>query len=181
MKKRLNGPILLCALLAFAIFVVVACAAHYWSTGVFVTAQIALLYAALGAVGGLAILFRRVLLALFFYVGCGLGWLAGRAVAGLEGDFAPTAGLICTIFLIALFGLVGLYLEWRGFRRRRRKEKARREQQQLEEAERERKLLEEQQTKTAAPATTTAPATPAAPTDPISLTLGDDTPTSTKQ
>lgn len=159
MKKYLNGPTLLCTLLAFAIFVVVACAAHYLVYGVFVTAQIALLYVALGALGALGLLFRRILFSLFFYVGCALGWVVGRSVGALEGGFAPTAGLICTFFLIAAFTAIGLYLEWKGFQRRRKKDSARREQQQKEDAERERKLLEAQQTKAAS----APPSQPSAP------------------
>lgn len=41
MKKYFSGPALLCALLAFLLFVVAACAAYYWTAGVFVTARLA--------------------------------------------------------------------------------------------------------------------------------------------
>lgn len=47
MKKYFSGPALLCALLAFLLFVVAACAAYYWTAGVFVTARLALLYVVL--------------------------------------------------------------------------------------------------------------------------------------
>ena len=43
MKKYFSGPALLCALLAFLLFVVAACATYYWTAGVFVTARLALL------------------------------------------------------------------------------------------------------------------------------------------
>lgn len=152
MKKYFNGPALLSALLALALFVAAAGAARYWDTGVFMGAQEALVYVILGAAGALALLLRRVLLAFLFYVGCGLGWLAGRYIGSLNGDFAPTAGLIATFFLIALFTLLGLSLEWSLFRRRRKKAKSRRERQQQEDEERERKLIQEQEAKAASAA-----------------------------
>lgn len=74
MKKYFSGPALLCALLAFLLFVVAACATYYWTAGVFVTARLALLYVVLGAAGALALLLRRVWFAFFFYIGCALGW-----------------------------------------------------------------------------------------------------------
>lgn len=151
-KKYFNGPSLLCALLVFVLFVVAACSAHYWTAGVFVSAQAALLYVALAAVGALALLIRRVWFALFFYAGCVLGWASGRFVGSLEGEFAPTAGLICTFFLMAVFAAIGIALEWKRFRYRRRKERARREQQQREDLERERRVMAGQAAKAAAQA-----------------------------
>lgn len=150
MKKYFSGPALLCALLAFLLFVVAACATYYWTAGVFVTARLALLYVVLGAAGALALLLRRVWFAFFFYIGCALGWAAGQFVGALEGDFAPTAGLICTFFLMAVFAFIGAWLEWKRFRHRRRKEKDRRERQQQEDEARERALLAQQQAKAAA-------------------------------
>lgn len=150
MKKYFSGPALLCALFAFLLFVVAACAAHYWTAGVFVTAQLALLYVILGAVGALALFLRRVWFALFFYIGCALGWAAGWFVGALEGDFAPTAGLICTYFLMAVFAIIGAWLECKHIRRRRQRERDRRERQRQEDEARERDLLLQQQAKAAA-------------------------------
>lgn len=151
MKKYLNGPSLICALVAFTLFMVASCTAYYWTAGVFVTAQIAILYVVLGALGALALLLRRVWFSFFFYIGCLLGWASGRFVGGLEGEFAPTAGLICTFFLIAVCAAIGVALEWKRFQFRRRKDKAHREQQRQEDEERERRLLDKQAAK-AAPA-----------------------------
>lgn len=147
MKKYLNGPSLLSALLSFILFVAAAGAAHYWANGVFMSARVALVYVILGAVGALALLLRRIWLALFFYAGCVLGWLAGRYIGSLNGEFAPTAGLIATFFLIGVFTLLGLGLEWKFFQHHRKKVKARRERQQQEDAEREQQLLQEQAAK----------------------------------
>ena len=77
-------------------------------------------------------------------LGCGLGWGAGWFVSGLKGDFAPTAGTICTFFLIGLFALLGIIAQWQAMkkklaRRREEKERARAEA----EAERLRLELEE--------------------------------------
>lgn len=149
MKKYLNGPSLVSALLAFILFVVASGAAHYWTTGVFMSAQVALVYVIFGTAGALALLLHRVWLALFFYAGCVLGWLTGHYIGSLNGDFAPTAGLISTFFLIGVFTLLGVGLEWKLFQRRRKKAKVRRERQQQEDAERERRLLEEQAAKAA--------------------------------
>lgn len=146
-KKSFRSATLLTGVVAFLVFLVAACAAYYMTAGVFVTAQIAAVYAVLGALGALALLFRRKLFALFFYVGCVLGWLSGNFVSGLEGDFAPTAGLICTFGLILLFAVLGSVLEWKAFRRRRRKEQARLERQQKEDAAREEQLIAQQATK----------------------------------
>lgn len=146
-QKSFSSATLLTGVAAFIVFLVAACAAYYMTAGVFVTAQIAAVYAVLGALGALALLFRRKLFALFFYVGCVLGWLSGHFVGGLEGDFAPTAGLICTFGLILLFAVLGSVLEWKAFRRRRRKEQARLERQQKEDAAREEQLIAQQAAK----------------------------------
>ena len=111
-KKSFSSATLLTGVAAFIVFLVAACAAYYMTAGVFVTAQIAAVYAVLGALGALALLFRRKLFALFFYVGCVLGWLSGNFVGGLEGDFAPTAGLICTFGLILLFAACGAFFSY---------------------------------------------------------------------
>ncbi|NCB62930.1 MAG: hypothetical protein EOM52_04840 [Clostridia bacterium] len=148
MKKKLfSGPVLLCGLLAFVLFMVAACAAYYFTAKVFVTAELAVLYAVLGLLGGLALVFRRRLFAAFFYIGCILGWLTGNFVASLEGAFAPTAGVICTFFLIAVFALIGGALEWSLWKRRRAKEIRRREKQRQEDESREKALLEAQKSK----------------------------------
>ena len=65
-------------------------------------------------------------------------------MSGLKGDFAPTAGTICTFFLIGLFALLGIIAQWQAMkkklaRRREEKERARAEA----EAERLRLELEE--------------------------------------
>ena len=91
-------------------------------------------------------------------MGCVLGWLSGNFVGGLEGDFAPTAGLICTFGLILLFAVLGGVLEWKAFRRRRRKEQARLERQQKEDAAREEQLIAQQAAK--AGAQQTSPSVP---------------------
>ena len=149
-QNSFSSATLLTGVAAFIVFLVAACAAYYTTAGVFVTAQIAAVYAVLGALGALALLFRRKLFALFFYVGCVLGWLSGNFVGGLEGDFAPTAGLICTFGLILLFAVLGGVLEWKAFRRRRRKEQARLERQQKEDAAREEQLIAQQAAKAGA-------------------------------
>ncbi|MCI2106395.1 MAG: hypothetical protein LKK00_06685 [Intestinimonas sp.] len=128
MKKYLNGPSIFLGLICFAVFMVAACAFYYLTAGVFVSAEVAALYAALAALGGLAVIFCRFLFAIFFYIGCLLGWLSGRYIGSLEGAFAPTAGLICTFFLISVFSLIGVYLEYHRIRRSIRKSRARREQ-----------------------------------------------------
>ena len=81
-QKSFSSATLLTGVAAFIVFLVAACAAYYTTAGVFVTAQIAAVYAVLGALGALALLFRRKLFALFFYVGCVLGWLSGNFVGG---------------------------------------------------------------------------------------------------
>ncbi len=173
-KKPFSTTTLLVGVVAFVLFLVAACAAYYVTTGVFVSAQIAGIYAVLGALGALALLFRMKLFPFFFYVGCVLGWLSGRFVGGLDGDFAPTAGLICTFGLILLFSLLGTLLEWKAFQRRRRKERERLERQQKEDAAREQALLAQQAAKVEtkqdlsapAPAATAAPTITQAPDQP---------------
>lgn len=171
-KKPVSTATLLVGVVAFLIFLVAACAAYYVTTGVFVSAQIAGIYAILGALGALALLFRMKLFPLFFYVGCVLGWLSGRFVGGLDGDFAPTAGLICTFGLILFFSLVGTLLEWKAFQRRRRKDRERLERQQKEDTAREQALLAQQTAKAEAKQDLSAPVAAAAPT----LTLSADQP-----
>ncbi len=103
-------------ILFFAIFMALACIAYYMTAGVFVDANLAVLYAVLGALGALAMMFRRYLFAVLFYVGCALGWVTGHYVSTLKGEFAPTAGVIAPFFIIGAFSLVGLISEFGLFR-----------------------------------------------------------------
>lgn len=135
MKKYLNGPSILVGLVCFAVFMVAASAFYYLTAGVFVSAELATLYAVLAALGALAVVFHRFLFSIFFYIGCLLGWLSGQYVGGLEGSFAPTAGIITAFFLIAVFALIGTYLEYRHIRRGIQRARARRERKQQEERE----------------------------------------------
>ncbi len=114
------------ALLCFAAFLVIGLAGYYLSAGEFVSAELAAVYCALDLVGAGAVLLRLGHFAVLYYIGCALGWAAGWFIAGLKGDFAPTAGAICTFFLIGVFSLFGAIAQWRAIRRklaRRREEK----------------------------------------------------------
>lgn len=165
-KKLINGPLLLSGLIAFVLFMVAGCAAYYLTAKVFISAELAVLYALLGLLGALALVLRRRIFAVLFYVGCALGWLTGHFVSSLEGSFAPTAGVICTFFLIAAFAVIGGALEWNLWQRKRAKDKARREQQRLEDEAREQALMDEQAAQVAAAAEQPSPAAdPAAPVD----------------
>lgn len=143
-RTRFGVANLVWALVSFGIFMAVGLTGHYMAVGEFVTAELAGTYAILALVGAAAVLLRLWRFTLFFYLGCGLGWGAGWFVSGLKGDFAPTAGTICTFFLIGLFALLGIIAQWQAMkkklaRRREEKERARAEA----EAERLRLELEE--------------------------------------
>ena len=143
-RTRFGVANLVWALVSFGIFMAVGLTGHYMAVGEFVTAKLAGTYAILALVGAAAVLLRLWWFTLFFYLGCGLGWGAGWFVSGLKGDFAPTAGTICTFFLIGLFALLGIIAQWQAMkkklaRRREEKERARAEA----EAERLRLELEE--------------------------------------
>jgi len=147
MNKVFRLSSLIFGIVFFAVFMTAACVAYYMTAGVFVTANLAALYAVLGALGALAIMFRRYLFASFFYTGCALGWATGHYVSTLKGDFAPTAGVIATFFLIGAFSLVGLILEWGLFRRRSRKKAEQRQAEREAEERRQQALLADQQAK----------------------------------
>lgn len=149
MNKVFRLSSLIFGIIFFAVFMTAACVAYYLTAGVFVNANLAALYAVLGALGAFAIMFRRYLFAGFFYTGCALGWLTGHYVSTLKGEFAPTAGVIATFFLIGAFSLVGLILEWGLFKRRRRKKAEQREAERQAEERRQLALIAEQQAKAA--------------------------------
>lgn len=118
------------ALVCFAAFLVLGLGAYYLTAGEFVSERLAGVYALLSLVGAGAVLLRLWWFALPYYVGCALAWVCGSYVGALKGEFAPKAGAIAAAFLIALFALLGLVLQWRSFRRkrlRRKEEKAREE------------------------------------------------------
>lgn len=127
---------LVTGILCFAAFLVIGIAGYYMSTGVFVSARLAGIYAVLALIGGAAMLLRLYRFALFYYIGCGLGWGVSWFISGLNGEFAPTAGSICAIFCIAVFGLFGLIAQWKAIqkRRARRKEEKARAEAEAEEA-----------------------------------------------
>lgn len=129
------------ALVCFALFLVAGIGSYYMTAGEFVTADIAAIYLALALVGALGVFFRLWWFAALFYVGCALGWTSGVYVSSLKGDFAPTAGTICTFFLIAVFTLLGLMLQWKIGKKKRAKRKEQELQAALR-AEEERKQAE---------------------------------------
>ena len=112
------------ALLCFAAFLAVGLGGYYIVVGEFVSAELAAIYAVLALVGGIAVLLRLRRFTVLYYLGCALGWAAGWFVSGLKGAFAPTAGNICTFFLIGVFTLFGVIFEGKGMKKRmaRRKE-----------------------------------------------------------
>jgi len=137
MRKLCSVSSLILGIVLFAGFTAAACLAYYTTAGVFVTAQLAALYAALGLLGALAVVFRWYTFAFLFYAGCALGWAAGNYIGSLNGDFAPTAGVITASFLMCAFALVGLILEVGRQKNRMRRKAARREaERQAEQARR---------------------------------------------
>ncbi len=152
MRKIFSVSSLILGIIFFAIFIVAACAAYYLTAGVFVTSELAILYAALGLMGALAVVFRGYIFAVLFYIGCALGWATGHYISTLEGDFAPTAGVIATFFLIGCFGLVGLLLEIGRLRRRRRRKAEQRETERQAEQQRQNELMAEQEARSRAEA-----------------------------
>lgn len=167
MKKVFRVSSLLLGLLCFVCFMVVSCGAHYMTTGLFPDAEPVTAYAVLGAVGGVTVILRRYRFAVLFYFGTVLGWMTGQFIGGLEGDFAPTAALIATWFLIGVFALLGLLAEVWHLKRVHRKKLARREAEQKAEAERQAALQKEQEEKAkAAQAAGGEPAQPGEPDSP---------------
>lgn len=106
------------AVLCFAAFLAVGVWAYYMTVGEFVTAELASLYAILSLTGAAAVLLKLWRFALPYYVGCALAWICGSYVGGLKGDFAPAAGGYTAAFLIAVFSLLGLLLQWRALRKK---------------------------------------------------------------
>jgi apolipoprotein N-acyltransferase len=143
MRKVFSVSSLILGILFFVVFIVAACSAYYLTAGVFVTAELAALYAGLGFLGAFAVVFRGYIFSTLFYIGCALGWATGHYVSTLEGDFAPTAGVITTFFLIGCFALVGFILEMRRLRRRRRKRMEQRQAEWLADEQRKKALLAE--------------------------------------
>lgn len=129
------------ALICFGAFLVVGIGAYYMTAGEFVTADIAMIYVALALVGALGAFFRLRWFAVLFYVGCILGWVSGGYISSLKGEFAPTAGTICTFFLIAVFTLLGAMCQWKTIKKRRAKRREQEHQAALK-AEEERKQAE---------------------------------------
>lgn len=143
-RSRFGVNNLVWALVSFALFMAVGLGGHYMAVGEFVTAKLAGIYAVLALVGAVAVLLRFWRFSLFFYLGCGLGWGAGWYVSGLKGEFAPTAGMICTFFLIGLFALLGAISQWQAIKKKLARRKEEREKAKAEaEADRLRLELEE--------------------------------------
>ena len=127
-KLRISTLRLALAVTSFVVFMVAGVGAYYGAVGDFVTGDLASLYALLALAGSGAVLLGLWRFALPYYIGCGLGWLCGSYVAGLKGEFAPTAGGYTAAFCIILFALLGCLLQWRSLRkkwRKRREERAR--------------------------------------------------------
>lgn len=145
------------ALLCFAAFLAVGLGGYYAAVGEFVSARLAAVYTVLAVVGGVAVLLRLRRFIVLYYLGCALGWAAGWFVSGLKGDFAPTAGTICTFFLIGVFTLFGLIFEGKGAKKRRvrRKEEQARAEAAVETARQERELEEARQARETAGETLT--------------------------
>lgn len=166
-KKRPRFTIadLVMALLCFVAFLVLGLWAHYTAVGEFATAHLAAVYTILALVGAAAVLLRLWWFALLYYPGCALAWAAGGFIAGLKGDFAPTAGLIAASFLVAVFTLFGAIAQWRAFRRksRRRREEREKEAIQAEEERRRNELEQAKQERKAAEEALAAAAQPEKP------------------
>ena len=140
------------ALLCFAAFLAVGLGGYYIVVGEFVSAELAAIYAVLALVGGIAVLLRLRRFTVLYYLGCALGWAAGWFVSGLKGAFAPTAGNICTFFLIGVFTLFGVIFEGKGMKKRmaRRKEERARIEAAAETARQESELEQAKQARQAA-------------------------------
>jgi F0F1-type ATP synthase assembly protein I len=152
MRKVFSVSSLIVGIFFFVIFMVAAAAAYYLTAGVFVSANLAILYAALGLCGALAVVFHRYIFAVLFYIGCALGWATGHYIGTLSGDFAPTAGVIATFFLIGCFALIGFTLEVRRVRRSLRKKAEQKEADRLAEEQRQKAVIAEQEAKAKAQA-----------------------------
>ncbi len=170
MRKIFSTSTLILGIVFFVLFMVAACAAYYMTAGVFVTSQIAILYAALGLLGALGVVFRFYVFSILFYLGCALGWMSGQYIASLQGDFAPQAGIISTFFMIGAFSLIGLLFEIKRQRRHLRKKAEAREAERMAEEARKQQALQTQ--KESPLRTGPAPAvTPTASAGPVPTTL----------
>ena len=169
MKKIASGRTLILGVICFLVFLVAACGLYYVQNKVFPSGRLVTVYAVLGALGALALVFRRYAFAVLFWGGTVLGYAAGSYVGGLEGDFAPTAGLIVLVGCIVLFAVIGAAVEARRIGHGLRKAKQRAEQERAADAERQRRLMAEQEEKAraAAAARSVSPETaaPEAPPD----------------
>ena len=141
---------LVAAIVAFLVFLVVGLGGYYWSAGEFVSAQLAVVYVILALIGAVALLFKLRRFAVLYYIGCAAGWGVGWFVGGLKGEFAPTAGTICTFFFIAVFAVFGVIAEYKRFRKYFRKRAEEKAAKQTEEESA--KALEAMETESAAPA-----------------------------
>lgn len=160
MRKIFSTSTLILGIIFFVLFMVAACAAYYMTAGVFVTSQIAILYAALGLLGALGVVFRFYVFSILFYIGCALGWMSGQYIASLQGDFAPQAGVISTFFMIGAFSIIGLLFEIKRQRRRLRKKAEAKEAERMAEDARKQQALQTQHDSplSTGPAATAAPA-----------------------
>ena len=146
---------LVVALIAFALFLVAGISSYYMTMGEFVTAQLWVLYIALALVGAVTMFLHWYWFAILYYVGCALGWLSGRFIGGLKGEFAPTAGLSVTFALIIVFAVLGVILQMKSFKKRydrRKEEKAAAKAAKAETEKLENQLLEAKKEKAAAQA-----------------------------
>ena len=109
------------AILCFIAFLVVGLGAYYVTVGEFMSGELASLYALLALAGSAAVLLNLWWFAVPYYVGCVLAWVCGSYVGTLKGEFAPAAGGYTAAFLLVLFSLLGLALQWRSLRRRWRR------------------------------------------------------------
>lgn len=133
MAKVANFRSLIGALVSFVIFLVAVCSLYYMDKGAFVTAEFAVQYAILGAVGAVPIVFRRYFFGFFFLFGALVGYITRNFLSGLQGSFAPTAGVIVNAFIILICAAVGAGIEVIRVRRNIRKARERRQKEQEEE------------------------------------------------
>jgi hypothetical protein len=152
MKKIASGKTLILGIFCFIVFLIAACGLYYAQNRIFPSGSLVAVYAALGALGALALVFRRYAFAVLFWGGTVLGYASGSYVGGLEGDFAPTAGLIVLVGCIVLFAVLGAVVEAKRIGRGRRKAKEQQEKELAAEDERQRRLMAEQEEKARAAA-----------------------------
>lgn len=143
MNKITNFKALITAMILYAVFLVLICGLYYIDKGVFVSAEFAMRYAVIGAVGAVPILFRRYFFGILFLCGGLLGYIIEGFFSSLEGSFAPTAGLIANLSVLVIFTIVGLAIEvWRI---RRGLKKWKQEKQEKKEEAKRQKLKEKEE------------------------------------